>query len=123
MHANNFIQKSNPVIPVGLKVEVDDLKPSSYRLMMQAVDSLQHHAPDRIVDFDICSHPSHLPPSVDSCMRCRSDIAAASSESKMEIPDDLRLTRDGTWHMVLRKVKVQIVNSGLETTSESAWNC
>jgi hypothetical protein len=41
------------VIPVGLKVKVDDLKPGSYRLMMQAVDSLQHHAPDRLVDFDI----------------------------------------------------------------------
>jgi hypothetical protein len=53
VHADNFIQKGNPVIAVGLKVKVDDLKPGSYRLMMQAVDSLQHHAPDRLVDFDI----------------------------------------------------------------------
>jgi len=34
-----FIQKGNSVIPVGMKVKVDDLKPGSYRLMMQAVDS------------------------------------------------------------------------------------
>jgi VWFA-related protein len=53
MRADNFIQKGNPVIPVGLKVKVDDLKPGSYRLMMQAVDSAKNHAPDRSVDFDI----------------------------------------------------------------------
>jgi hypothetical protein len=53
VHADDFIKKGNPVIPVALKVKVDDLKPGSYRLMMQAVDSLQHHAPDRLVDFDI----------------------------------------------------------------------
>ena len=53
VHADDFIHKGNPVIPVGLKVKVDELKPGSYRLMMQAVDSLQHHAPDRLVDFDI----------------------------------------------------------------------
>ena len=53
VRADDFIHKGNPVIPVGLKVKVDDLKPGSYRLMMQAVDGLQHHAPDRLVDFDI----------------------------------------------------------------------
>jgi hypothetical protein len=53
VRTDDFIHKGNPVIPVGLKVKVDDLKPGSYRLMMQAVDSLQHHAPDRLVDFDI----------------------------------------------------------------------
>ena len=53
MRADNFIQKGNPVIPIGLKVKVDDLKPGSYRLVMQAVDSAKNHAPDRSVDFDI----------------------------------------------------------------------
>jgi hypothetical protein len=53
MRADNFIQKGNPVIPIGLKVKVDDLKPGSYRLVMQAVDSANKHAPDRSVDFDI----------------------------------------------------------------------
>jgi len=53
IRAEDFIQKGNSVIPIGLKVKVDDLKPGSYRLMMQAVDSAKNHAPDRIVDFDV----------------------------------------------------------------------
>lgn len=51
--ADEFVQKGNPVIPIGMKVKVDDLKPGSYRLVLQAVDSAKNHAPDRIVDFDI----------------------------------------------------------------------
>jgi len=43
----------NAVIPIGLKVKIDDLKPGSYRLVMQAIDSAKNHAPDRTVDFDI----------------------------------------------------------------------
>jgi len=53
MHCEDFIQKGNPVIPVGFKVKVDDLKPGSYRLVMQAVDSAKNNAPNRTVDFDI----------------------------------------------------------------------
>jgi len=53
IRADNFIQTGNSVIPVGLKVKVDDLKPGSYRLVMQAVDSAKNHAPDRSVDFDV----------------------------------------------------------------------
>jgi hypothetical protein len=53
IRADDFIQKGNPVISVGMKVKVDDLKPGSYRLVMQAVDSAKNHAPDRTVDFDI----------------------------------------------------------------------
>lgn len=53
VRADEFIQKGSPVVPIGLKVKVDDLKPGSYRLVMQAVDSAQNHAPDRVVDFDI----------------------------------------------------------------------
>jgi hypothetical protein len=51
--ADDFIQKGNPVIPGGLKVQVKDLAPGSYRLVVQAVDSEQHQAPNRSVDFDI----------------------------------------------------------------------
>jgi hypothetical protein len=36
-----------------LKVQVKDLAPGSYRLVVQAVDSEQHQAPNRSVDFDI----------------------------------------------------------------------
>ena len=53
IRAEDFIQKGNSVIPIGLKVKVDDLKPGSYRLMMQAVDSATNHAPDRTVEFDV----------------------------------------------------------------------
>jgi VWFA-related protein len=53
IRADDFIQKGNSVIPVGMKVKVNDLKPGSYRLVMQAVDSAKNHAPDRAVDFDI----------------------------------------------------------------------
>ena len=53
IRADDFIQKGNSVIPIGLKVKVDDLKPGSYRVVMQAVDSAKNHAPDRTVDFDI----------------------------------------------------------------------
>jgi hypothetical protein len=51
--ADNYIEKGNPVIPFAFKVKVEELKPGSYRLMMQAVDALNNHAPDRFVDFDI----------------------------------------------------------------------
>ena len=53
MPANDFIQKGSPVIPVGLKVNVKDLPAGSYKLMVQAVDSAKHNAPNRTVDFDV----------------------------------------------------------------------
>jgi hypothetical protein len=53
LRCDDFIQKGNPVIPIGIKVKVDDLKPGSYRLVMQAVDSAKNQAPNREVDFDI----------------------------------------------------------------------
>jgi len=51
--ADEFIRKGNPVIPGGLVVNVKDLPPGSYRLVVQAVDSANHQAPNRMVDFDI----------------------------------------------------------------------
>ncbi len=51
--ADEFIQKGNPVIPGGLMVNVKDLTPGGYRLVVQAVDSAGNHAPDRMVNFDI----------------------------------------------------------------------
>ena len=44
MRADDFIQKGNPVVPIGMKVKVDDLKPGSYRFVMQAVDSAKNNA-------------------------------------------------------------------------------
>ena len=53
VRADEFIQKGSPVIPIGMKVKIDDLKPGAYRLVLQAVDSANNHAPNREVDFDI----------------------------------------------------------------------
>lgn len=53
VRADEFIQKGNPVVPIGMKVKVEDLKAGSYRLVMQAVDSAKNSAPNRMVDFDI----------------------------------------------------------------------
>jgi VWFA-related protein len=51
--AEEFIQKGNPVIPIGLLVKVGDLAPGGYTLVMQAVDSANNKAPNRTVEFDI----------------------------------------------------------------------
>jgi VWFA-related protein len=51
--ADAFIQKGNPVVPVGLKVNVKDLAPGAYCLVMQAVDAAGNKAPNRVVDFDV----------------------------------------------------------------------
>ena len=53
VRVDEFIQKGNPVVPIGMKVKVDDLKPGSYRLVLQAVDSAKNNAPNRMVDFNI----------------------------------------------------------------------
>ena len=53
MRADDFIQKGNPVIPVALRVIVQDLPAGSYRLVMQAVDGVGSNAPDRTVDFEV----------------------------------------------------------------------
>lgn len=51
--AEEFIQKGNPVIPIGLMVKVADLPPGLYTLVMQAVDGANNKAPNRMVDFDL----------------------------------------------------------------------
>jgi VWFA-related protein len=53
MRADDFIQKGSPVIPVGLRVMVQNLPAGSYRLVMQAVDGAGNHAADRMVDFEV----------------------------------------------------------------------
>jgi len=50
---DDFIQKGNAVIPIAMKVKVDDLKPGHYLLTLQAVDSAKNNAPNREVFFDI----------------------------------------------------------------------
>ena len=51
--AEEFIHKGSPVIPVGLKVPIKDLKPGKYRLEMLAIDGAGRTAPARSTDFDL----------------------------------------------------------------------
>ncbi|HEY8714805.1 MAG TPA: hypothetical protein VIM00_05455, partial [Candidatus Acidoferrum sp.] len=51
--ADNFIKKGSPVVPIGMKVNVKDLNPGGYRLMLQAVDGAGNKAPNRMVDFEV----------------------------------------------------------------------
>jgi len=48
---DDFIQKGNPVVPFGMKVQLKDLPAGNYHLVLQAVDALQNQAPPREADF------------------------------------------------------------------------
>ena len=43
----------NPVVPLGLKLPVEQLPPGSYRVELRAMDSAGNHAPPRSVDFEV----------------------------------------------------------------------
>jgi hypothetical protein len=46
-----FVEKGNPVVPLGLKVPVDKLAPGAYRLDMQALDNSGARTKIRSVQF------------------------------------------------------------------------
>jgi VWFA-related protein len=48
-----FMQKGNPVIPIGLKLPVNTLDPGSYRVELSAVDSAGNRCPPRTADFEV----------------------------------------------------------------------
>jgi hypothetical protein len=48
---NDFIQKGSPIVPFGLKVQIQDLAPGIYRLVLLAADGANNHAPQREVEF------------------------------------------------------------------------
>src|SRR6516165_9196799 len=48
---DSFVHKGNPVVPFALRVELKDLAPGSYRLVLLAVDGQNHQAPMRPVEF------------------------------------------------------------------------
>jgi len=52
-YLDDFIQKGNPKVPVGMSVKVKDLSPGGYLLLKMAVDGAGHHATNRVIDFDI----------------------------------------------------------------------
>lgn len=47
------MREGNPVIPVGLKLPVDQLGPGSYRVQLRAVDSAGNSSKPRTADFDV----------------------------------------------------------------------
>ncbi len=51
--AASFMQKGNPVIPLGLKLPVSMLDPGSYRVELSAVDSAGNKSPSRTADFEV----------------------------------------------------------------------
>lgn len=51
--ADDFLQKGNPVVPIGMLVMVKDLNPGNYRLVLMAADAAGRKAPSRSVDFDL----------------------------------------------------------------------
>jgi len=51
--AEEFIHKGSPVVPVGLRVTVSDLKPGQYRLVLMAIDGAGRQATNRTADFDV----------------------------------------------------------------------
>jgi hypothetical protein len=46
-------QPGNPVIPMGLKIPIDQLTPGSYRLELKAMDNAGHTAKPRTADFEV----------------------------------------------------------------------
>ena len=50
---NDFAQKGNPVVPVGLVVAIDKLQPGQYRIEVRARDDRGNVSPMRSADFDL----------------------------------------------------------------------
>src|SRR6516162_98238 len=50
---NDFAQKGNPVVPVGLVVATDKLQPGQYRIEVRARDDRGNVSPVRTADFDL----------------------------------------------------------------------
>jgi VWFA-related protein len=51
--AEQYMQKGSPVIPSGVTLNVKDLPSGAYRVVLQAADSANNHAPNREVEFEI----------------------------------------------------------------------
>ncbi|HEV8075336.1 MAG TPA: VWA domain-containing protein [Candidatus Acidoferrum sp.] len=51
-----YMQKGNAVVPFGLIVQVKDLPPGNYRLVLQAADSAHNQAPNREAQFTVANN-------------------------------------------------------------------
>jgi VWFA-related protein len=50
-----YMQKGNAVVPFGLVVQVKDLPPGNYRLVLQAADGAHNQAPSREAQFTVAN--------------------------------------------------------------------
>src|SRR6266481_4255736 len=50
-----YVQKGNAVVPFGLMVQVKDLPPGNYRLVLQAADGAHNQAPPRETQFTVAN--------------------------------------------------------------------
>ena len=50
---DDFVQKGNAVVPFGMNLQVKDLPPGSYRLVLLAVDGANNHAPAKEAEFTV----------------------------------------------------------------------
>jgi VWFA-related protein len=52
-NAASFMQKGNPVIPLGLKIPVNTLDPGTYRVEVSAIDSAGNKCAPRSAEFEV----------------------------------------------------------------------
>jgi hypothetical protein len=50
---DEFVKKGSPMVPVGMKIKLDEMSPGSYQLVMMAADGAGNHAKNRVIDFDV----------------------------------------------------------------------
>jgi len=50
-----YMQKGNAVVPFGLMVQIKDLPPGNYRLVLQAADGAHNQAPNREAQFTVAN--------------------------------------------------------------------
>ena len=51
-----YVQKGNAVVPFGLMVQIKDLPPGNYRLVLQAADGAHNQAPNRETQFTVANN-------------------------------------------------------------------
>jgi len=50
---DEFTQKGNSVVPFTLKLQLGDLPPGGYRLVLLAVDGANYQAPQKEIEFTV----------------------------------------------------------------------
>ena len=53
MRIDELVQRGNPLVPVGLKLPIDQLQAGDYRLEIRGRDSMGNASPVRSADFTV----------------------------------------------------------------------